>query len=134
MEDTWEARSQPPNNRQQEIAMHKLKVAILTLAILGLIAVPQALAVDTVLKATIQSVTEKTGQDGNPFIRFIINEDRSKTINGVVTPYTVGVAVMCFGSLVDEARNLSQGDQLHAIAQSREWQGRTSYVVFKFLE
>jgi hypothetical protein len=95
--------------------------------------VTPALAADKVIKATVQSAIEKTGSDGMPYIRFIINENRVKTIGGVEYPYEVGVAIMCFGDLVEEGRKLSQGSELHAIAQEREWQGRKSYVLLKFL-
>jgi len=113
--------------------MRKLAILLALTLVFGLVAM-DALAADKVIKATIQSTIEKTGNDGNPYIRFIINEDRTKTINGTSHPYTVGVAIMCFGNQVEQARLLSQGDELHAIAQAREWQGRTSYVLLKFLE
>lgn len=109
-----------------------MKRLILILLACALFVAP-AFAADKVVKATIQSAIEKVGSDGNPYIRFIVTETRTKTIGGVEHPYEVGVAVMCFGDQVEEGRKLSQGDELHAIAQEREWQGRKSYVLLKFL-
>jgi hypothetical protein len=109
-----------------------MKRLILILLAVAFVVAP-AFAADKVVKATIQSAIEKNGSDGMPYIRFIINENRVKTIGGVEYPYTVGVTLMCFGDLVEEARKLAQGDELHAIAQEREWQGRKSYVLLKFL-
>jgi|SRR5210317_1997780 len=109
-----------------------MKRLLIVLLICALFVAP-AFATDKVVKATIQSSVEKTGSDGMPYIRFIINENRVKTISGVEYPYEVGVAIMCFGDLVEEGRKLSQGDELHAIAEEREYQGRKNFVLLKFL-
>lgn len=109
-----------------------MKKVILILLACVLFVAP-AFAADKVVKATIQSAIEKNGSDGLPYIRFIVNENRVKTIGGVEYPYTVGVTIMCFGDHVEEGRKLTQGDELYAIAQEREWQGRKSYVLLKFL-
>jgi len=112
--------------------MRKLMCVLLAISLVAMASI--AMAGDIILKTTIQSAVERTGNDGAPYIRFIVNENRVKTVNGVEYPYTVGVAVMCFGDLIDQGRKLAQGDELNGIVQEREWQGRKSYVLLSFLK
>ena len=87
------------------------------------------LAEDMILKAKIASATESVDKNGNEYVRFIIDENR--TLQG--QSYTVGVPVMAFADSVTQAKTLKEGDTLNAIVKKREWQSRQSYTILSFL-
>ena len=87
------------------------------------------MAADVIIKAKIQSVTIAVDQNGNQYIRFIVDETRK--MQGV--EYEVGVAVMAFRGTVEAAKILKDGDILKAICSEREYQGRRSYTILKLL-
>ena len=88
-----------------------------------------AQAAEKVLDATIDTITESVDKNGNPYIRIIIQESRA--IQG--NDYIVGIPVMCFRDTVAKARELSPGDSFKAVVQPREYQGRSSYTLLKWL-
>ena len=88
-----------------------------------------ALAAEKVLDATVDTLTESIDKNGHPYIRIIIQESRA--IQG--NDYIVGIPVMCFRDTVVKARELSPGDSFKAVVQPREYQGRSSYTLLKWL-
>ena len=85
-------------------------------------------AADKLLDAEITSATTSIDKNGNEYVRLIVPEQRK--INGV--EYEVGVAVMAFGSLVEQAKTFQAGDALSCVASSREYQGTKSYTIVAF--
>lgn len=88
-----------------------------------------AQAAEKVMDATVDTLTESIDKNGDPYIRIIVQE--LKEIQG--NKYEVGVPVMCFRDTVVKARELSPGDSFKAIVQPREYQGRSSYTLLKWL-
>jgi len=107
--------------------MRKLLVVLSIICMLFIVSVAQA--ADVVIKAKIQSVTTAVDDNGNQYVRFIVDETR--TLQGV--EYEVGVAVMAFSNTVTEAKVKKDGDILKAICSEREYQGRKSYTILKLL-
>ena len=108
--------------------MKKLFIALmigLCLTVAG-----NVLAKDIMLDTEIKTMTVANDKNGNEYVRFIIEEPRS--LNGV--EYTDTVAVMAFGSTVADAKELSEGDGLKAIASQNEYRGRTNYNIIKILQ
>ena len=104
------------------------------LPILGIIAVlalfGTALAADMVLTAKVQSVTTGITKTGDQYVRIVVTEQ--KTLQGV--SYEKGTPVMAFRDLTNEAKKYGEGDTLKAIVSPREFEGKSSYLVRKFLE
>jgi len=110
--------------------MHKRLLPILgIIAVLALCLASVAMAKDIVLEAEVQSVTSLVTKNGNPYVRIIVGE--TKTLAG--TSYDVGTPVMAFGDLANRAADYSAGDTVKAIVSPREFQGKSSYLVRKFL-
>ena len=86
-------------------------IIILAMAFLTLISYGMAAAGDQMIDSKIESVTQLTDKNGNPFVRIIINEDRE--MNGV--KYQKGVPVMFFGDLVTPGSTYKAGETLKAI-------------------
>ena len=101
-------------------------VAVITLAIF----VQTVPAADMLLDTQIKTATVAIDKNGNEYVRFIIVEN--KNLNGIA--YKADVVVMCFGSIVDQAKQLSDGDPLKAIASTNEYKGRTNYNILAFVE
>jgi hypothetical protein len=91
---------------------------------------PAAFAVEKVLETKAESITEAIDKNGNAYIRIIVEEN--KTLQG--NTYSIGIPVMCFRETVDKARLLNPGDSFKAIVQPREFQGRSSYTLLKWLD
>ena len=102
------------------------RLVLISVLALALIA-PMAYSAE-ILNAKITSMVERIDKNGNDYVRFIVNED--KTLNG--TKYTVGVPVMAFGDLVKKAQNFKKGDTLKCIVQVREYKGNQSYTILAF--
>lgn len=109
--------------------MHKKLLPILVIVAL-LFTAGLAVAEEVMLEVTIDSATEAIDKNGNPYVRFIVTENR--TMKGIT--YPIGVPVMAFGSTVEEAQTLKAGDTLKAIASKREYQNRDSYTILTFLK
>lgn len=103
-------------------------VAALVLFTLAFV-VPQAQSAEQKLEAKITNMVEATDRNGNPYIRFIVEETRK--LQGV--DYTVGVPVMAFGATVEKARTMKIGDTISAIVQKRTYQSRESYTILAWL-
>jgi len=106
-----------------------MKRFLAALALVCFLTVP-AFAVDKILNDKIDSATVAIDKNGNQYVRLIVNETRK--LQGV--EYTVGVPVMCFGSLAQKAKALKAGDKVKAVVASREYKGNTSYTVRAFLK
>jgi len=89
-----------------------------------------ATAADKIITAKIQSVTQATDRNGNPYVRVIVGEKR--TLQGV--SYEAGIPAMCFGPVAGDAKLLKAGDMLKAVVAEREFNGRSSYTVLSILK
>ena len=109
------------------------KLAVLSVAFcvafLMLYTPSPVLAAEMVLETKVDTITESIDKNGHPYIRIIIQEAREIQGNN----YVVGVPVMCFRDTVAKARELSPGDSFKAVVQPREFQGRSSYTLLKWL-
>lgn len=101
-------------------------ISVIALAVFVQTSVAQDLMLDT----TIKSATVSVDKNGNDYVRFIIVED--KELNGFA--YKDDVVVMCFGSVVESAKQYSEGSPLKAIASTNEYKGRTNYNIVAFIE
>ena len=106
-----------------------IALSIIIVMLLG-VTLAAANAQDVVLEVTVKSVTQDTDKNGNPYIRFIVDE--SRMLKGV--SYTTGVPVMAFRDMINEVKGIKAGDTLHAIAAERFFQGRKSYTILKVIE
>ena len=82
-------------------------------------------AQDVNLQVPVTSVTSFTDKNGNPCIRFIVDE--SRVLKGV--NYTVGVPVMAFREMTAQVKGIKAGDPLHVIASESYYKGRKSYRI-----
>lgn len=108
--------------------MNKFMKSLVIISLVLTFALP-AMAADKVLNVKIQSMTEAVDRNGHDYVRFIVGETR--TLQGV--SYDAGVPVMAFGPNVEQAKTLKEGDTLKAIVTPREFQGRQSYTIQKFM-
>jgi len=109
--------------------MKAVLVVVIAMAIM-LTVTTQIYAKDVMLESKIQNVTVNLDKNGNEYVRVII--EKQKELNGVA--YTIGVPVMAFGDIVNQARNLIEGDSLKAICSAGEYKGRTSYTLLAIIE
>ena len=84
-------------------------------------------AQDVVLDVKVTKSDELIDRNGRPYVRFIVEETRE--LQGI--KYIAEVPVMAFGSQASPAKEVK--GTLKAIADKREYQGRTSYTVLKFI-
>jgi len=104
-------------------------VAIVAL-IMALMAPVIALGADSIINSKISNMVEKVDKNGNPYVRFIITEQRK--LGGV--KYKTGVPVMAFREHAQKAQTYKIGDNLKAVVKYREYQGRESYTIMAFIE
>ena len=78
----------------------------------------------------IDSMVVKQDRNGNEYVRFIV--PLTLNLNGV--SYEDALPFMAFGAQVEEGKTYKEGDTLTVIAKSREFQGRQSYTILKYLE
>ena len=107
-----------------------LKTLIAGIMIIAFAGIGIVYAADQMLDTTVSDTVKRLDKNGNEYVRVIIDE--AKELNGV--SYTASTAVMFFGPLVQEAKNLKKGDALKVIASSSEYQGRTSYTAVAFVK
>ena len=112
--------------------INEMKALLVTLVILAIMlsATNHVYAKDVMLESKIQNVTVNLDKNGNEYVRVIVEEE--KELNGIT--YKVGVPVMAFGDMVDQARNLIEGDSFKAICSAGEYKGRTSYTLLAVIE
>ena len=109
--------------------MKAVLVLVVTLAVM-LTITTQAYSKDVMLETKIQNISVNLDKNGNQYVRIIVEE--KKELNGIA--YKVGVPVMAFGDMVDQARNLIEGDSIKAICSAGEYKGRTSYTLLAIIE
>lgn len=104
------------------------KLVILLAIALMLTAVP---AWADIVKGTIESATLTMDKNGNPYVRFIVPIEREE--GGV--KYSMGIPVLAFGKLVEEAKTYKAGDAIDVRASYRKLaDGRESYTIHKFVK
>ena len=111
--------------------MKKLALTICLLMVVAL-AANVALAEDKILEATVGPMVENVTSTGQPYIRVIIEEPRTKDGES----YTVGVPLMFFSpnGMYEAAKSLQPGQAIKVIAQSRMYEGRPSYTALKLIQ
>lgn len=115
----------------KDMKRHGIIAYMAIVAVFGLtVLVSLAQAGDVVLEAKIQSSAIAKTKTGSPYVRLIIEEERS--LNGVT--YMAGVPVMVFDeTLIQKAKNLKTGNVLKGIASESQYHGKTSYVLLAIL-
>ena len=109
--------------------MKRIAIVVAIAVLANLAALGIALAGDKMLEAKVINQTEGTGKSGLPYIRLIVEEHRE--LNGV--KYTATVPVMVFNSKdLPRAKTIKPGDNIKAIVNQSDYQGRTSYTVQAF--
>jgi cell division protein FtsL len=108
-----------------------LKLTIAVFIVMSIVTVSNTVqAAEVLIDTEIQQMTVEKDKNGEEYIRFIIQEDRS--LNGIA--YTADVVTMAFGSAVEKAKTLKEGDTLRAIASTNEYQGRLNYSILQIIE
>ena len=113
--------------------MKRISFLMVCAAIIGIslsMAVGFAVAAEKIIDTTADQVTVALDKNGNEYVRVIVSEP--KTLQGI--SYTAQTAVMCFGSTVEEAKTLQEGDPIKAIVSEQEWKGRTSYTLVQLIK
>jgi len=106
-------------------------VLIILIAAISLsIFVQTSMAADILLDTQIKKMTIAADKNGNDYVRFIIEEQKS--LNGI--QYTPETVVMCFGGIVNAAKKYSEGGSLKAIVATNEYKGRVNYNVLAFIK
>jgi len=106
------------------------KLTIILLAILVIFAV-NAIAADSILETTIDSMVVAMTKNNAEYVRFIITEPR--TLDGV--NYPKSLPLMAFGPLVEEAKTYKAGDAIKCVANFRKLDdGRESYTILSFIQ
>ena len=109
----------------------KFNICLAMVLIIGMVTmVGLASAKDLMLESEISSISIQPDKNGNDYGRIFIEETRE--LNGV--DYKASVAVMCFGSTVEAARNYSKGDSFKAVVSTNEYRGRLNYSVIQFVK
>ena len=112
--------------------MKKHLSILIALAIVFWLVTPAMAADGQEITGTITSMTEAlTKRAKVPYIRFIVKFEKV-TDSGV--KYEDSLPFMVFGTLVEEGRTYKEGQELTVVAKSREYQGRLSYTVLKFVK
>jgi hypothetical protein len=102
-------------------------IAILAIVCFATVSV----AADSELETTISQMKVFKNKNGETNVRFIC--PIVKNLNGM--SYNDSLPVMVFDeALVAQAQTYKEGDALKAIVKSREFKGRQSYTVLKFIE
>jgi len=106
------------------------KFAVLAIIAVFILTVPTAWAASEQVSGTIESMVVKLDKNGNEYVRFIV--PLTLNLNGIA--YNDSLPFMAFGAQVEQAKTYKEGDTLTVIAKSREFQGRQSFTILKYLE
>lgn len=107
-----------------------ISLAVAATMIIGLICfVSPVIGAEKMIEAKVTNITESVDRNGRPYVRMIIQEQR--TLQGM--QYTVGIPVMAFGDTVEKAKTVNIGDTIKAIVLEREFNTRQSYTVLAWL-
>lgn len=111
--------------------MHKrIMIALLAILVIFMLTVPVAWSAGEKVTGQITAMVVKQDKNGNEYVRFIL--PITMKLEGV--EYTDALPFMAFGAQVDKGKTYKEGDTLTVIAKSREFQGRQSYTILKYLE
>ena len=105
-------------------------LAITIVLAIFIIMAPTAWSAGEKVSGTISSMVVKQDKNGNEYVRFIV--PLTLNLNGIA--YEDALPFMAFGSQVEQGKTYKEGDVLTVIAKSREFQGRQSYTILKYLE
>jgi len=105
------------------------RIAIVALIVLGLFT-PFAFAADKLIAAPVSSVKVAKDKNGNEYVKLTV--DTPKELNGV--QYAIGTSAMAFGPMVAKAKTVKAGQTVRMIVSEKEYLGRTSYTILKFVE
>jgi hypothetical protein len=105
-------------------------IAILAILVVFMFTAPAAWSASEKVTGTIESMVVKQDKNGNEYVRFIL--PLTLNLNGIA--YEDSLPFMAFGAQVTQAKTYKEGDTLTVIAKSREFQGRQSYTILKYLE
>jgi hypothetical protein len=92
--------------------------------------VSQSWAAGEKVSGTISNMVVKQDKNGNEYVRFIV--PLTLNLNGI--SYEDALPFMAFGAQVEEGKTYKEGDVLTVIAKSREFQGRQSYTILKYVK
>jgi len=109
--------------------MKNFKISLAVLAMVLCVFMTNVVAAEQLLEAKVSGVTTALDKNGNEYTRLIVDMDRK--IQGV--NYKVGIPAMAFGSSNADAKKMKAGDNLKAIVNEREYNGRTSFTIIKML-
>lgn len=110
--------------------MKKHFTILFAILVVFMLTVSTSWAAGEKVSGTIQTMVVKQDKNGNEYVRFII--PLTLNLNGV--SYEDALPFMAFGAQVDQGKTYKEGDVLTVIAKSREFQGRQSYTILKYLE
>ena len=98
-------------------------------AMLFMVMPPTAFAAEKIIDLQVTGKTVALDRNGAEYVRLIVNESRK--IQGV--EYEVGIPAMAFGTSAETAKTIEVGQNLKAIVNEREFNGRQSYTILKLL-
>jgi hypothetical protein len=110
--------------------MKKHFTILLAILVIFMFIAPTAWSAGEKVSGVIDSMVVKQDKNGNEYVRFIL--PLTLNLNGIA--YQDSLPFMAFGAQVEEAKTYKEGDTLNVIAKSREFQGRQSYTILKYLE
>ena len=110
--------------------MKKYFSILLAILVVSLFIVSTSWAAGEKVSGVIETMIVKQDRNGNEYVRFIV--PLTLNLNGI--SYKDALPFMAFGAQVDQAKTYKEGDTLTVIAKSREFQGRQSYTILKYLE
>ncbi len=113
--------------------MNKLMKSILTICMIACFVTvvfnTAAIAGDQLIDTKIEKILVKVDKNGADYVIIIIKENR--VLNGI--NYKADVVVTAFGTQVEGASKLTEGDNLKAICQETSYQGSKNYKLVQLL-
>jgi saccharopine dehydrogenase-like NADP-dependent oxidoreductase len=94
-----------------------------------MLAIP-AFAGERIVDLPITQKVVALDKNGQEYTRLIVTEN--KVIQGV--SYPLGIPAMGFGEMHISLQDLNVGDNLKAVVQDRNFQGRSSLTILKLIE
>ena len=111
--------------------VNNAKAILMVIVILSIIAfmASQTMAADILIEGKITSVTQKISKNGNPYVIFVVPEN--KELNGI--KYLTETSVFCFNHL-SSAKLLKAGDPVKLIAKRTSKDGNEFTTLVQFLK
>ena len=110
--------------------MKKLTVAVFTIFTAIIITATISHAADKLIDLKVSKVISKIDKNGDDYKIIIVKVP--KTLNG--QRYMSSMAVMAFSDTIDLVDSVIVGEQLKAIVNLRQYQGRTSATLLAMIE